>query len=80
MSNLELYQYIGAAEEKTRGQRALVRNSILPGFKMRKRSETPSERIASDDEAAYAEQEQRVVKRMADHDRSTMMYEVETVC
>ena len=46
----------------------LVKYSILPGVKKRKRSETPPERIASDDEARYAEQVERAAKRMADND------------
>lgn len=46
----------------------LVKHSILPGVKKRKRSETPPERIASDNEARYIEQEERAAKRMADDD------------
>jgi hypothetical protein len=68
LSTQELCQYLAAAEDKIQGQRALVRHSILPGIKKRKRSETPSERMVSDDEAKYAEQEERVAKCIADDD------------
>ena len=68
MSAQELCQYLAAAEDKIQGQRVLVKHSILPGVKKRKRSETPPERIASDDEVRYVEQEERAAKRMADND------------
>ncbi|KAF2802115.1 uncharacterized protein BDZ99DRAFT_492279 [Mytilinidion resinicola] len=68
VSSLELCQYIAVAEDKIRRQRALARHSILPGVKKRKRSETPPERMASDDEAKFAKQEERAAKRMADYD------------
>jgi hypothetical protein len=56
--------------QKTRsnGKEALVRHSILPGVKKRKRLKTPPEMIAPGDEAKYIEQEERVAKRMADGD------------
>jgi hypothetical protein len=68
VSAQELCQYHAAAEDKIRRQRALVRHSILPGVKKRKRSKTPPEMIAPGDEAKYIEQEERVAKRMADGD------------
>lgn len=68
MSTQELCQYLATAEDKIRGQRALVRHSIRSGIKKRKRPETPPERMASEDEAKYTEQEERAVKRMADGD------------
>jgi hypothetical protein len=64
LSTQQLCQYLAAAEDKIRGQRALVKHSILPGVKKRKRSETPPERLASDNEAKHAEQELRAAKRM----------------
>jgi hypothetical protein len=69
LSTQQLCQYLAAAEDKIRGQRALVKHSILPGVKKRKRSETPPERLASDDEAEYAEQELRAAKRMEKDDQ-----------
>ena len=45
-----------------------MKHSILPGVKKRKRSESAPERMASDDEAKYVEQEERVAKRMTDND------------
>jgi hypothetical protein len=69
LSTQQLCQYLAAAEDKIRGQRALVKHSILPGVKKRKRSETPPERLASDDEAKYAEQELRAAKRMEKDDQ-----------
>jgi hypothetical protein len=68
VSSLELCQYIATTEDKIRRQRALVRHTIFPGVKKRKISETPPERIACDDEAKYAEQDERAAKRTADHD------------
>jgi hypothetical protein len=68
LSTQQLCQYLAAAEDMIRGQRVLVRHSILPGVKKRKRSETPPERMASDDEAKYVKQEQRAAKRMEDDD------------
>jgi hypothetical protein len=49
LSTQQLCQYLAAAEDKIQRQRALVKHSILPGVKKRKRSETPPERMASDD-------------------------------
>ena len=49
LSTQQLCQYLAAAEDKIQGQGALVKHSILPGVKKRKRSETPPERMASDD-------------------------------
>jgi len=69
LSTQQLCQYLAAAEDKIRGQRALVKHSILRGVKKRKRSETPPERLASDDEAKYAEQELRAAKRMEKDDQ-----------
>ena len=68
MSTQELCQYLTTAEDKIQGRRALVKHSILPGVKKRKRSETPPERMASDDEARHAGQEERAAKRIADDD------------
>jgi len=68
LSTQELCQYLAASEDRIGGQRALVKHSILPGIKKRKRLETPPERMASDDEAKYAELEQRAAKRIADND------------
>ena len=70
VSTQELCQYLTAAEDKIRRQRqgTLLRHSISLGVKKRKRSETPPERTASDDEAKYAEREERAAKRMEDND------------
>lgn len=48
LSTQQLCQYLAAAEDEIQGQRALVKHSILPGVKKRKKSETPPERMASD--------------------------------
>lgn len=64
----QLCQFLNAAEDKIQGQRPLVKHSIRPGVKKRKRSETPSERMASGDETRYLEQEERAAKRMAEND------------
>lgn len=68
MSTQQLCRYLAAAEDKTQGKRTLVKHSILSGVKKRKRSETPPERMASDDEMKYVELEERAAKRMADND------------
>lgn len=49
LSTQQLCQCLAAAEDKIQGQRALVKHSMLPGVRKRKRSETPPERMASDD-------------------------------
>ena len=45
---------------------SLGEHSVAPGVKKRQRSETPSEQIASDDEARYVEHEERAAKRVAE--------------
>lgn len=55
LSAQELFQLLAATENRIRGQRKLVKHSILPGVKKRKRSET----VTSDDEGKYIEQEER---------------------
>ncbi|XTI90757.1 hypothetical protein V2W45_1470689 [Cenococcum geophilum] len=49
----ELYQYLAATENKIQGRRGLIKHSILPKVKKRKRSETPLKRMASDNKARY---------------------------
>jgi len=66
LSTQEPCQYLATTEDKIQGQRVLVKHSILPEGKKRKRSETPPERMASDDKARYVEQEERAAKRIAD--------------
>jgi len=44
----------------------LIKHSILPKVKKRKRLETLLERIASDNKARYIKQKERAVKRIAD--------------
>ncbi|KAF2473708.1 uncharacterized protein BDR25DRAFT_311908 [Lindgomyces ingoldianus] len=68
VSGQDLCQYLAAAEAKLRGQRTLIKHSILPEVKKRKRSETLPETMVSDDEAKYKAEEERAVKRVADHD------------
>ncbi|KAI9857472.1 MAG: hypothetical protein M1813_008222 [Trichoglossum hirsutum] len=68
LSTQQLCRYLAAAEDKTQGKRTLVKHSIFPEVKKRKRSETPLERMASDDEAEYVKQEERAAKRIADND------------
>ena len=67
MSTQQLCQFLAVAEEKIQGRKALIRD-CLPGVKKCKRSETPPEWIASDDEAWYIEQEKRAAKRVAEDD------------
>ena len=68
LSTQELRQYLADAEDKIRGQRALVQHAILPGVKKRKRSEKKArpERIASNDEAKHTEQVGTAAKCMVD--------------
>jgi hypothetical protein len=65
ISGIQLCQYLDAADSK--GERALGERSLAKEVKRRKRSETPPEAIRVGDEARYAEQEERAVKR-TDHD------------
>lgn len=67
VSTRELCRYLAAAEEWAQN-RPRRRDYVPPGLKKRKRSETPSETIASDDEAKYTEQEERAAKRAAAED------------
>ncbi|KAH7548751.1 hypothetical protein J3E72DRAFT_399395 [Bipolaris maydis] len=59
----ELCQYLVAAEHKFKLPDALVKHTIAPRVKKRKRSATPPEKITSSDEAMFAEQEERAAKR-----------------
>ncbi|KAI9759545.1 MAG: hypothetical protein M1840_003257 [Geoglossum simile] len=68
LSTQQLCQYLTAAEDKVRRRGTLAKNSLPPGVKKRKRSRTPPERMASDDEAKYAEQERKAAKRISDDD------------
>ena len=45
-----------------------MKYSILSRVKKRKKLKTSPERMASDNEAKYVEQEERAAKRMADND------------
>jgi hypothetical protein len=47
---------------------SLGKHSISPGLKKRKRSETPPDQIAPEDEARYIKQEERAAKRVAEDD------------
>jgi hypothetical protein len=65
----QLCRYLAAAETKMqRIESGSLSKDSLAGLKKRKRSETPPEKIASDDEAKYVEQEERADKRMEDDD------------
>ncbi|KAI9770759.1 MAG: hypothetical protein M1840_003009 [Geoglossum simile] len=64
----QLCQYLTAAEDEMRRRGMLVKNSLPPGMKKRKRSRTPPDKMTSDDEAKYVEREQKVAKCMSDDD------------
>jgi hypothetical protein len=68
ITSQQLCEYLDAAETKVARLESLSEDSIAPGLKKRKRSETPSEHITSGDEAGYAEQEQKIAKRLAQED------------
>ena len=68
VSTQQLCQYLTDAEDRVRRREPLVKTSIPYGVKKRKRSRTPPEEMASDDEAKYVEQERKVAKRMSDDD------------
>ena len=57
-----------AVAEKMMGQDIGTPDEDLIAPTMRKRSHTPPEELASDDEAMYVEQEEREDKRMEDND------------
>lgn len=64
VSAQELFHYLAGAEAKVQEPDSLGQQSFAAGHKKRKRSATPPEQFASDDEARYAEQEQRAARRM----------------
>ncbi|KAH8722734.1 hypothetical protein GQ44DRAFT_729367 [Phaeosphaeriaceae sp. PMI808] len=64
ISGQQLCQFLTAAESMVQRAGTLHKSSLPPGVKKRRRSETPPEEIASDDEARFIEQERKVVKRM----------------
>jgi hypothetical protein len=68
ISAQQLCEFLNAAEVKVRQKGSLSRDLLPVGVKKRKRSETPSEEIASADEARYVEQEERATKRIAEGD------------
>ncbi|KAF2004129.1 hypothetical protein P154DRAFT_519687 [Amniculicola lignicola CBS 123094] len=68
VSTEQLCRFLTAAEVKVRQRGSLSKDSLAPGIKKRKRSQTPPEEITSGDEARYVEQEERAAKRMADDD------------
>lgn len=68
ISTHQLCDYLRVAETRFRSLDSLYVQSIAPGIKKRKRSETPPEEITSSDEARYAEQEERTAKRIANGD------------
>jgi hypothetical protein len=67
LSTQQLCRFLAIAEEKIKGRKELIRDSLI-GVKKRKRSDTPLERITSDDEAWYTNQEKRAAKHMAEDD------------
>lgn len=68
VSTQDLCQYLAAAEDKITRQNALIKHTVVPGVKKRKRLETPPEEITSSDEARYVKKEEREAKRIADED------------
>lgn len=68
VSAQQLCLFLSAAEARVDPRGLLSKDPIAPGIKKRKRSETPEDRIASGDEAWYAEQEERTTKRIAGDD------------
>ena len=68
MSSQQLCEYLDAAENRFQRQKRVVKRSAPPGVKICKRSETPPETMASDDEANLVEQEQRAARRMSQDD------------
>jgi hypothetical protein len=68
VSTEKLCQFLAAAEVKIHQRGSLSKDSLAPGVKKRKRSETPPEEITSGDEAKYVAQEKKVAKRVAESD------------
>lgn len=68
MSSQQLCHHLAAAEDRVQRRGTLAKHPFPPGIKKRKRSRTPPERMTSDDEAKYLEQEQRASKRIEDDD------------
>jgi plasmid replication initiation protein len=63
ISTQELCRYLVAAEHTFELPNALIKHTIAPKVKKRKRSATPPEKISSSDEVMFAEQEERAAKR-----------------
>ncbi|KAF2454277.1 hypothetical protein BDY21DRAFT_423847 [Lineolata rhizophorae] len=68
ISTEQLCEFLTAAEVKVHQRGSLSKDQLAPGVKKRKRLETPPEEVTSEDEAVYAEQEERAAKRTADSD------------
>ncbi|OAL56152.1 hypothetical protein IQ07DRAFT_583540 [Pyrenochaeta sp. DS3sAY3a] len=68
VSSKELCQYLDAAEHKMSRHDGLVKHTVVPGVKKRKRSATPPDEINTSDEERYIKEEERATKRVADRD------------
>ena len=76
VSAQQLCQFLTAAEDVTQNRKTFVEHSLRPGFRRRKRSETPPKKIASDNKKEYVQQEQKAFKRMEQDDPD---YEATTI-
>lgn len=70
ISGAQLFEYLSEAEKRTQQYRPQGTKPLPPGVKKRQRSETPPEELASEDEAKFAEQEERAAKRAARDDNN----------
>ncbi|KAL9618293.1 MAG: hypothetical protein Q9160_007004 [Pyrenula sp. 1 TL-2023] len=68
ITDVQLCQYLAAAEDAFKERKDRVDDSLPPGVKKRKRSETPPEAITSDTEAWYARQEEKEEDRVEQDD------------
>lgn len=64
VSTQQLCQYLDDTEDTVRKREERIINSFPPGAKKRKRPETPPEKITSDDEEKYTDQEERAAKHI----------------
>jgi hypothetical protein len=65
---IELFQFLAAAEKKARYIPLPGKHSVASGVRKRRRSETSPEEIRSDGDTRYIEQEVKAAKCTTNHD------------
>ncbi len=70
ISSAFLYKFLTKAEANDKKMREFTgkKTDLKPGARKRKRTETPPDRLLSDDERRFAKEEEWVAKRLSDED------------